>query len=183
MSPSIDTPSPMARARLRFVELPFAQWRAEIAPLWHMEGAVAHVTPTVNGFGQLQFCGAELATRIRFLPLAAELDGTRIGWTGIYNVSDQGLRLRGILVRPEWRSNGIGRALVDHAESRWSARWDRLFLYARLANVPRYRRWGFDTVAGHAPRSQRRGAADPEERIVLMRRWRVATSAVPQAAQ
>jgi GNAT superfamily N-acetyltransferase len=161
-----------ARERLRFVELPFAQWRCEIAPLWHMEGSAHLITPLVNGFGQLQYAGPELPARVRFVPLAAELDGTRIAWTSIYNISDQALRLRGIYVEPQWRSNGIGRALVSHAIGLWPASWDRVFLYARLPNVERYRRWGFTIVSGHRPRAHRAGAADEAARIVQMMAWR-----------
>ena len=162
----------VAQARLRFVDLPFETWRREIAPLWHMEGSVHLITPLVNGFGQLQYAGPELPARVRFLPLAAELDGVRIGWTSIYNISDQALRLRGLLVEPQWRSNGIGRALVTHAVSRWPGSFDRVFLYARTINVERYRRWGFEVVPGHRPRTHRLGASDPDARIVQMMAWR-----------
>jgi GNAT superfamily N-acetyltransferase len=182
---SIDVPRMRAaQARLRFVELPFATWRREIAPLWHMEGSVHLITPLVNGYGQLQYAGPELPARVRFVPLAAELDGARIAWTSIYNVSDQALRLRGILVEPQWRSNGIGRALVTHAVSLWPASFDRVFLYARTTNVARYRRWGFEVVPGHRPRTHRLGAADPDARIVQMMAWRdggIGLGAVPPA--
>ena len=170
---SLAIPHPgAARQRLRFVELSFEQWREEIAPLWHMEGSARLITPLVNGFGQLQYAGPELPARVRYVPLAAELDGVRIAWTSIYNISDQALRLRGIYVEPQWRSNGVGRALVMHAIGLWPASWDRVFLYARLANVDRYRRWGFSVVAGHRPRSHRRGGDDGESRIVQMVAWR-----------
>lgn len=171
-----------ARLRLRFVELPFDQWRSDIAPLWHMEGSAQLITPLVNGFGQLQYAGPELPARVRYVPLAAELDGVRVAWTSIYNISDQALRLRGIYVEPQWRSNGIGRALVMHAIGRWPAQWDRVFLYARLANVDRYRRWGFGVVHGHRPRSHRRGADDGESRIVQMMAWRDADGGLRAAS-
>lgn len=167
-----------ARERLRFVALPFETWRREIAPLWHMEGSAHLITPLVNGYGQLQYAGPELPARVRFVPLAAELDGRRIAWTSIYNISDQALRLRGILVEPQWRSNGIGRALVTHAVGLWPARFDRVFLYARTGNVERYRRWGFEVVAGHRPRTHRLGATDPDARIVQMMAWRAADGAL-----
>jgi GNAT superfamily N-acetyltransferase len=161
-----------ASGRLRFQELDLETWSREISPLWNMEGAAAAIPPTVNGHGQLQYCGAELARRVRFLPVAAELDGVRVAWTSIYNISDQGLRLRGIYVLAQWRSNGIGRALVDDAIGRWPAQWDRVFLYARGANVARYRRWGFEVVPGHAPRLSRYGLASPPGLIVQMMRLR-----------
>lgn len=161
-----------AHARLRFVMLRFAQWRQEIAPLWHMEGSARFISPLVNGYGQLQYTGAELVTRVRMMPLAAELDGVRIAWTSIYNISDEALRLRGIYVLPAWRSNGIGRALVEHALGHWPDSFDRVFLYARLRNVEIYRRWGFEIVPGHAPRTHRIGGRDAEDRIVQMSRLR-----------
>jgi len=174
MSAASLTASPRApaRARLRFIELPFEIWRREIAPLWHMEGSAHLITPMVNGFGQMQYAGPELPARVRYVALAAELDGARIAWTSIYNISDQALRLRGIYVEPQWRSNGIGRALVMHAIARWPERWDRVFLYARSSNVERYRRWGFEIARGHRPRSHRVGAEDGESRIVQMIAWR-----------
>ncbi|MFO0294602.1 MAG: GNAT family N-acetyltransferase [Rhodospirillales bacterium] len=161
-----------AAARLRFQELDLETWSREIAPLWHMEGAAAAIPPTVNGHGQLQYCGAELARRVRFVPLAAELDGARVAWTSIYNISDQGLRLRGIYVQAQWRSNGIGRALVDEAIGRWPKQWDRVFLYARGENVARYRRWGFEIVPGHLPRINRQGMGAATGVIVQMMRLR-----------
>jgi ribosomal protein S18 acetylase RimI-like enzyme len=166
------TVSRRAAARLRFQELDLETWSREIAPLWHMEGAAAAIPPTVNGHGQLQYCGAELARRVRFLPLAAELDGARVAWTSIYNISDQGLRLRGIYVQAQWRSNGIGRALVDEAIGRWPTQWDRVFLYARGENVARYRRWGFEIVPGHQPRINRHGLGAAPGVIVQMMRLR-----------
>lgn len=169
---------PVARMRLRFVEMPFETWRREIAPLWHMEGSAHLITPLVNGFGQLQYAGPELPARVRYVPLAAELDGRRIAWTSIYNISDQALRLRGILVEPQWRSNGIGRALVTHAVSLWPSRFDRVFLYARTPNLERYRRWGFEIVPGHRPRTHRLGATDAEARIVQMMAWRSAEGGI-----
>lgn len=169
---------PAARTRLRFVELPFATWRQEIAPLWHMEGAAHLITPLVNGYGQLQFAGAELPERVRYVPLAAELDGRRIAWTSIYNISDRGLRLRGIYVLPQWRSNGIGRALVQHAIDLWPESWDRVFLFARTGNVDRYRRWGFEIVPGHSPRLDRPGLGAPPGLIVQMMRWRSSPASV-----
>ena len=171
-APAALAPRPSV-ARLRFVRMEFETWRREIAPLWHMEGAPHLVVPTLNGNGQMQYCGTELAERVRFVPLAAELDGTRVAWTSIYNISDQALRLRGIYVLPHWRSNGIGRALVDHAVELWPPSWDRVFMYARTPNVERYRRWGFAIVPGHAPRMHRPGLGAPPGLIVQMMRWRV----------
>lgn len=172
-----------ARARLRFVMLRYAQWRQEIAPLWHMEGSTRFISPLVNGYGQLQYAGAELVTRVRLMPLAAELDGERIAWTSVYNISDQALRLRGIYVLPAWRSNGIGRALVEHALGHWPANFDRVFLYARLGNVEIYRRWGFDVVPGHFPRTHRIGGRTAADRIVQMSRVRTPDIARPGTAR
>lgn len=171
--PAGAPPGP-ARARLQFTVMPFATWRREIAPLWHMEGTTRFLGPVIGGYGQMQYCGEELATRVRVVPLAAELDGRRVAWTSIYTLSDEALRLRGIYVLPEWRSNGIGRALVEHAIALWPAQWDRVFLYARMANVERYRRWGFEVVADNLPRTHR-GAVDVDGRILQMVRWRGAS--------
>ena len=170
-----------ARERLRFHEIDFELWRREITPLWHMEGAVHLVAPLVNGYGQLQYCGREIHARVRHVPLAAELDGTRIAWTSIYNISDEALRLRGIYVLPEWRSNGVGRSLVAHAISLWPRCFGRVFLYARLGNVGRYRRWGFEIVPGHLPRSHRTGIEGGQERIVQMMLRRAAADEADRA--
>ena len=169
-------PATPTLARLRCGPLDFETWRREIAPLWHMEGAADMIAPTVNGHGQMQYCGRELAERVRVLPVAAELDGMRVAWTSIYNISDQGLRLRGIYVLPQWRSCGIGRRLVAHAVDQWPTAWNRVFLYARSENVERYRRWGFAVVPGHGPRFHRPGLGAPPGLIVQMIRWRDQTS-------
>ena len=182
-SPGISSGAGAALRRLRFVAVDGATWRREISPLWHMEGAPDRVTPTVNGHGQMQYAGAELAVRVRVLPLAAELDGTRVAWTSVYNVSDQALRLRGIYVLPAWRSNGIGRALVQHAIDLWPETWDRVFLYARTGNVERYRRGGFEIVPGHAPRLSRPGLGAPPGLIVQMIRWRAHAAFAPPPAE
>ena len=48
--------------------------------------------------------------------------------------------------------------------SLWPARFGHVFLYARIGNVGRYRRWGFEVVPGHVPRSHRTGIEGGQER-------------------
>ena len=168
------------RVILRIV--PFAGWRREIAPLWLMEGATARIGRVLGGHGQLRYAGEEIARRVLLFPIAAELDGRRVGWTSAYNVSDEAIRLRGIYVLPECRAMGIGRRLAAFAESLWPPPWRRCFIYAREANVPLYRRWGFATVPGHAPRSTELDRILPDLSVVLMTREIVrAPRAIPDA--
>jgi GNAT superfamily N-acetyltransferase len=155
---------------------PFAEWRRDIAPLWRMEGSYRWIPRIVNGYGQLQYAGHELFTRLRLVPLTAELDGERVAWTSVYNISDEALRVRGIYVLPHARARGIGRALVDAALALWPAPWSRCFIYARLHNVEIYRRWGFEIAPAHLPRTHRVGRRAATDEIVLMtRRFRTAT--------
>ena len=85
-----------------------------------------------------------------------------------YTVSDEAIRLRGIYVLPECRAMGIGRRLAAFAESLWPPPWRRSFIYAREANVPLYRRWGFAIALGHAPRSTELDRILPDLSVVLM---------------
>jgi GNAT superfamily N-acetyltransferase len=161
----------MAQAdRLVMRIVPFAGWRREIAPLWLMEGAAARIGRVLGGHGQLRYVGEEIARRVLLFPIAAELDGRRVGWTSTYNISDEAIRLRGIYGLPECRAMGVGRRLAAFAESLWPPPWRSCFIYAREANVPLYRRWGFDLAPGHAPRSTDLDRALPGLRVVLMTR-------------
>ena len=83
---------------LTFEVIPFADWRAGIAPLWNMEGRESRIAMAINGHGHLRYAGRELAQRVLFFPVAAAWRGQRIGWTSIFNVSDEALRVRGIYV-------------------------------------------------------------------------------------
>lgn len=150
--------------------VPFTGWRREIAPLWLMEGATARIGRVLGGHGQLRYAGEEIARRVLLFPIAAELDGRRVGWTSAYNVSDEAIRLRGIYVLPECRAMGVGRRLAAFAESLWPPPWRRCFIYAREANVALYRRWGFAIAPGHAPRSTELDRVLPDLRVVLMTR-------------
>jgi ribosomal protein S18 acetylase RimI-like enzyme len=164
----INTP---IRQRIRVVSMRFADWRREIAPLWHMEGSYRAISYVVNGYGQLQYTGHELFSRLRLYPLAAELDGKRVGWTSTYNISDHAVRLRGVYVLPEYRACGIARTMIEHALGIWPSPWDRCFIYARLNNLELYRRLGFAIVPGHRARSHRWGAESPDGEIIQMVRW------------
>lgn len=156
--------------RLALKIIPFAEWRREISPLWMMDGSYRMIPPIINGYGQMQYTGRDIFTRVLLYPIAAEFGGERVGWTSIYNISDEALRVRGIYVLPEFRSNGIGRAMVDHAMSLWPSSFRRCFMYARSSNVERYKRWGFDIAAQHATRSWEEGEALGDDKIVLMRK-------------
>jgi GNAT superfamily N-acetyltransferase len=157
---------------LSFEVIPFAQWRSAIAPLWNMEGAVERIPATVNGHGQLRYVGRELFERVLFFPIAARHVGRQVGWTSIYNISDEALRVRGIYVLPELRSYGIGRRLVSFAESLWPRSFASTLIYARASNIERYRRWGFAPAGGHDMRAFELENTFPEHGIQLMTRAR-----------
>ena len=156
--------------RLALAVIPFAQWRREIAPLWLAEGAVGWIPPLLNGHGQLRYAGAELLSRVLLFPIAAELDGRRVGWTSVYNLSDHAVRVRGIYVLPEFRAMGIGRRLVAFATGLWPPAWRRCLIYARAANVALYERWGFVAVPGHHPRPSDLDRLLPNLTVQLMAR-------------
>lgn len=157
---------------LSFDIIPFADWRAGIAPLWNMEGAESRIAMAINGHGQLRYTGRELARRVLFFPIAAAWRGQRVGWTSIYNVSDEALRVRGIYVLQEMRSQGVGRRMVDFAEGLWPAAFGRTLMYARASNIERYRRWGFSAVPDHALRAFELEETIGEAGIQLMQRQR-----------
>lgn len=182
----------MRRARVAHADrlglgvIPFAEWRREIAPLWLAQGAVAWIPPVLNGHGQLRYAGTELLRRVLLFPVAAELDGRRIGWTSVYNLSDEAVRVRGIYVLPEFRAMGVGRRLVAFATGLWPSPWRSCLIYARSANVALYERWGFAPVPGHHERPSDLARILPDLTVQLMARPMPpadATSPGPATAQ
>lgn len=153
--------------------IPFSEWRREIAPLWLMQGSYTKVHPILNAHGQMQYVGMELFERILLFPIAASYDGERVGWTSIYNISDSALRIRGIYVKPEFRSSGIGRSMVEYAMTLWPNRWRDCFIYARASNIERYERWGFQTVKPFRIRTFEHGDMFNESGVILMKRTRL----------
>src|SRR4051812_41680886 len=101
----------------------------------------------------MQYVGQEFFSKILLFPIVAEYEDERIGWTSIYNISDTALRVRGIYVLPEFRSNGVGRSMVNFAIGLWPATWRTCYMYSRESNVERYKRWGFDVVPSFSLRS------------------------------
>jgi GNAT superfamily N-acetyltransferase len=159
-----------APSKLQITIIPFSEWRREIAPLWLMEGSYRFIPPVIDGYGQNQYVGRESFRRILLFPICAEYEGERVGWTSIYNISDEAVRVRGIYVLPEFRSNGIGRAMVSFAMGLWPAPWRTCFMYARASNIERYKRWGFEVSPGHQLRSFEYGEAVDEPGILLMQK-------------
>ena len=158
---------------ISFSIIPFAEWRKEIAPLWLMEGSFKRIPPILNAHGQMQYSGRELFERVLLFPIAATLSGERIAWTSVYNISDTAVRVRGIYVNPEFRSNGIGRSMVEYAISLWPEQWSNCFMYARASNVERYARWGFRPVKSYGMRSFEQGDLFDEPGIVLVQKSRL----------
>src|SRR5262245_8640873 len=140
-------------SNLRLKIIPFSEWRLQIAPLWLMTGSYHFIHQVPDSYGQMQYVGRELFTRVILFPIAAELEGERVGWTSVYNISDDAVSVRGIYVLPECRSSGIGVTMVNYAMSLWPSPWHRCFMYARSSNVQRYERWGFTVVPGHQLRA------------------------------
>lgn len=167
---------------LTFDVIPFGDWRVGIAPLWNMEGSERRITAAINGHGQLRYVGRELARRVLFFPVAASWHGQRIGWTSIFNVSDEALRVRGIYVLPEMRTQGVGRRMVEFAENLWPESFTRTLIYARASNIERYRRWGFGSVTDHSLRSFELEDAIDEAGIQLMARQRPVAQPLQLAA-
>ncbi len=158
---------------LTFEIIPFADWRAGISPLWNMEGSVGRITAAINGHGQLRYVGREQMRRVLFFPIAAAYRGQRVGWTSVFNISDEALRIRGIYVLPDMRSQSIGRQMVAFAESLWPASFNRTLMYARASNIERYRRWGFIAVPDHSLRAFELEDTIDEAGIQLMVRHRL----------
>jgi GNAT superfamily N-acetyltransferase len=150
--------------------VPFAEWRQDIAPLWGMDGAERFISPTIDGFGQMQYFGRERLRSVVCFPIACEVQGERVGWTSIYNVSSEALRVRGIYVMPAFRANGIGFKMVEYGMSLWPLPWKYCFMYARSTNVQRYLKWGFEIAPRHKMRAWEGGLTPGGKRIVLMRK-------------
>lgn len=167
---------------LKFEVIPFADWRIGIAPLWNLQGMEHRIAAVINGHGHLRYAGPELSQRILFFPIIASWHGQRVGWTSIFNISDEVLRIRGIYVLPEMRSQGIGRRMIEFAESLWPSCFGRTLLYARSSNVDRYRRWGFRVAPGHVLRAFELERTTGEPGIQLMMRERCAEDAAISAA-
>lgn len=159
-----------APSKLQIKVIPFSEWRREISPLWLMEGSYHLIPPVIDGYGQMQYVGREVFRHVLLFPICAEYMGERVGWTSVYNISDQAVRVRGIYVLPEFRSNGIGRAMVQFAMALWPAPWKKCFMYARASNIERYKRWGFTVSSDHQLRSFEFGEAVNEAGVLLMQK-------------
>lgn len=162
--------------RIKLRVIPFSEWRREIAPLWLMHGNYTKVYSVLNAHGQMQYVGKELFERILLFPIAASYEGQRVGWTSIYNISDSALRIRGIYVMPEFRSNGIGWTMAEYAMELWPSSWTDCFMYARASNVERYKRWGFDVVKSFRLRSLEHADMFNESGVLLMKKTRALRS-------
>lgn len=78
--------------------------------------------------------------------VVAEADGDLVGVAGLEICCDDAL-LRSVAVRPEWRSKGVGRALVTRAISDAEARGLRA-LYLLTTSAERYfPSFGFKTIS------------------------------------
>jgi GNAT superfamily N-acetyltransferase len=156
--------------KLKMKVIPFARWRREIAPLWSMEGGEKYISPTIDGFDQMQYVGKERFRSVLCFPIEAELDGERVGWTSIFNISDEALRVRGIYVLPDRRSRGVGYAMVMHAIGLWPLPWRWVYMYARQANIERFLKWGFVPAPLHRSRTWENAAVPNPSEILLMRK-------------
>ncbi len=154
--------------KLIFKIIPFDEWRRMIATLWLMDGSYGFIPPIINGYGQMQYCGKEVFRRIVLFPIAAEYEGEQVGWTSIYNISDEAVRVRGIYVLPEFRSSGVGFRMSNYAMSLWPAPWKYCFMYARSSNLDRYLRWGFTVPPAHKMRTWDYGRRMNEGQIILV---------------
>jgi GNAT superfamily N-acetyltransferase len=105
-------------------------------------------------------------------PIACELEGQRVGWTSVYNISSEAVRVRGIYVLPEYRSSGVGFQMVRYAMSLWPKPWRTCFMHARTGNLERYLKWGFAVAPGHSPRTWKEGArsTDVAGEVVLVQK-------------
>lgn len=153
---------------IRIVYMEFHQWRTEISPLWVKENNIESITTFLNGFGQIQYAGRELFSKILIYPLAIEINGARVGWTSCYNISDTAIRIRGIYILDAYRNKGLGRRLVEHAMSIWPKPWNSCFMYSRESNIEKYKRWGFYAAPNHQLRSYPWGYAVGENRLILV---------------
>jgi GNAT superfamily N-acetyltransferase len=163
---------PLENGSLTYSVMDFETWRKEIAPLWLAQGSYASTQKIIHGFGQLQYCGKDLFERILLFPVCATLRGQRVAWTSVYNISETALRVRGIYVLPQFRSQGIGRKMVDYATANWPEKFSSTFIYARGSTVNKYLRWGFRCVENHSARSTPEQYLPGEKSIVLMVRER-----------
>jgi hypothetical protein len=150
--------------------VPFAEWRREISPLWQMEDEIDEISTIIDGYGQVQYGGRERLTQILCYPIVAERDGERIGWTSVFNMSEEAVRIRGIYVLEKHRSGGIGYKMVKYASSLWPLPWKWVYMYAREANVDRYLRWGFHIPPPFKLRTWESQSLDNPPKVVLMRR-------------
>jgi amino-acid N-acetyltransferase len=81
--------------------------------------------------------------------VVAEVDGDLVGVAGLQVCCDDAL-LRSVAVKPEWRSKGVGRALVTRAISEAEARGIRA-LYLLTTTAERYfPSFGFTPIARDA---------------------------------
>lgn len=80
--------------------------------------------------------------------VAMDIDGNAIG-ASRWRVTKKGIKLERFAVKKEWRSKGVGSALVkatldDIMAEKGSG--NKLYMHAQLAAIPLYEKFGFEKV-------------------------------------
>lgn len=136
--------------------IPFEKWREKIWPLWPQARFPEEISPIDNTYGIMTYVGREIFEKVLLFPIEMKLDGKAIGWTSIYNISDEDVRIRGLYVLPEFRGRGLGYRLCDHAISLWPEPWRRCFGFWRTTAFPSLEKnWGLRRCPGYEPRTIR----------------------------
>jgi GNAT superfamily N-acetyltransferase len=153
--------------------IPYADYLKGVAPLRARDednwiDAPLHDNPSAI----FQYYGRELFEKVITFPVGAFMDDEPVGYTTIYNISDETLRFGGIYVEPEARGHRIGIGMCDFGLSLWPKEWHRLIGYYRSDSFIRFSQsWGMREFPEHYWRTVRlpNGVLRPHKVILTIR--------------
>ena len=119
--------------------IPWKTFQEGIAPLWNVDDP--KTIPILNNpYRIIRYPVMEWRNKIVFFPCRFIDPKTKevLGYTSIYNLSDEVLRIRGIYVLPEHRGKGVGHQIWQAAAELFPSGFHRVFGFWREDSAPRF---------------------------------------------
>lgn len=119
--------------------IPWTEFQPAIAPIWNVDDPTT--VPILNNpYRVISYALEEWPTRIVHFPYRYVENGKVVGYTSLYNVSDDTVRTRGVYVLKESRGNGVARRMLEAGMNLFPDGFRRLVGFFREANVEKFKR-------------------------------------------
>lgn len=93
----------------------------------------------------LNFSKEELEKEVDQLHLALVSDGRIVGCLALLPISDRVIKMRQVIIHPDYQAQGMGKELVEFSEEvARKGGWKFMELHARVTAVPFYLRLGYE---------------------------------------